>query len=169
MTKPYPKSKQLKKEEDDDKPSKLGVSSDDLARCVLHWWRRYYPGCSLAVEVGLGDGSRRRADAILLRYRRGPIGFELKTSRSDWLRELAEPKKHKPLLDLAGQLFFVSPNGVILEHEIPDGTGLYWANPLSGGLKLKAKADRRSPSPITWEQAAKLANGVLRAVERGIT
>jgi len=166
----YSKSQQVgsaAKDKTSEHVPKAKVRPTDLLRGILHHYRKVKMfDAYMALEIGLDDG--RRVDAMLLRYSRGPVAFEVKVKRSDWLNELKDPTKHQTAKDLAGQLYFVAPPGVIQEGELPPGTGLYEVKPFTNRVKLVKEADRKSPTPVDWELAARIAAGALRAAEAGV-
>ena len=170
MGNPYPKSKQAKRAEKvDDAPPKSVVSADHIAQAlVAHFRKSPQTGyCVAAAEVGLDSG--RRVDLLLLRFSKPPIAFEIKVNRADWLAELRQPEKHLDALHFAGQLYIAAPPGTVEAHELPDGVGLYEVAALTRKAKCIVRANRNSPEPIDWWSASRIANGILRAAERGIT
>lgn len=50
---------------------------------------------------------------------------ELKASRSDFQREIADPRKRKRALEMGTEFVFILPVGMVQPDEIPDGCGLY--------------------------------------------
>lgn len=166
----YSKEQQAGKQPKEERPErapKAKVQPADLLRGVLHHYRKAkMVEAYMALEIGLSDG--RRVDALLLRYSRGPVAFEVKVSRSDWLNELKDPTKHLTAKDLAGQLYFVAPPEIIQEGELPPGTGLYVVKPFTNRVKLVKEADRTAPTSVDWEMAARIAAGALRAAEKGV-
>jgi len=168
--KPYPKSRQTKKPPKDDAPPKVTVQADDIARALLAHFRAGPKGLGYSVpcaEVGLDSG--RRVDLVFLRFSKAPVAFEIKVSRADWLSEIRDPTKHLDALNFAGQLYVAAPPGVVQEHELPDGVGLYEVAAFTGKAKCVVRADRHSPEPVNWHVASRLVAGALRAAERGIT
>lgn len=167
----YSKQQQVGKEAKDpsegSKPTKAKVRPADLLRGILHYYRKQMGDCYMAVEIGLDQD--RRVDALLMRYFKDPIAFEVKLTRADWVTELKDPTKHVPARDLAGQLYFVAPAGIIDEEELPPGTGLFVVKPFTHQVKKIKAADKKSPTPIDWATAARIAAGALRAAEQGIT
>lgn len=67
--------------------------------------------------------------------------FEVKCSRSDWLREI-KPSTHKSERTrvLCDTFTVVAPLGVVREGELPDGWGLIQATLVEGAVKLRQKA-----------------------------
>lgn len=87
--------------------------------------RYQLPEWHLEHEVTLGG---RRLDVVAFnlwgarRYR--VVGFELKVSRGDWLRELADFQKSEEWTAVVDQFFVVAPGGVVRSDELPAGWGL---------------------------------------------
>lgn len=166
--KPYSKTHQTRKPPKDEAPPKVTVQADDIARALLVHFRKPPAGYAVAcAEVGLDSG--RRVDLVFLRYSKGPVAFEIKVNRADWLAETRDPIKHLDALNFAGQLYIAAPAGVVQEHELPDGVGLYEVAALTGKAKCVVVASKRPPEPLNWWMGARLVAGALRAVERGIT
>jgi hypothetical protein len=84
--------------------------------------RRYAPPeWCLENEITLGE---RRADWIAFSlWRHRLIGFEVKASRADWLRELTNYEKSLPATEAVDTFFVVAPKGVVVPSEIPAGSG----------------------------------------------
>lgn len=55
------------------------------------------------------------------------IGFEVKASRGDWLRELKQPEKAKAIQRYCDHWFIVAPEGVVKLDELLPHWGLYEA------------------------------------------
>lgn len=89
------------------------------------------PEWALFFEVGSGTGAsyRRSADALVMGCfpSRGLLlhGFEFKTSRSDWLRELKQPEKAEPVFQYCDRWWLVVDHkDVVHEGELPAPWGL---------------------------------------------
>lgn len=67
--------------------------------------------------------------------------FEVKVSRSDWLRELADLDKSAAAIDRGDTFTIVAPAGIVRLHELPDGWGLYEVSQLGGAITT-----RRAPA-----------------------
>ena len=52
------------------------------------------------------------------------IAYEIKVSRSDFRRELANPNKRKYTQKYVDQFYFAAPDGLLKPAEIPGGCGL---------------------------------------------
>ena len=78
---------------------------------------------------GTGWSCESRADAIAMHLwpSKGMelIGYEVKTSRSDWLRELKQPDKATPIKRFCDRWYLiVSDKNIVKEGELPDDWGL---------------------------------------------
>jgi hypothetical protein len=89
------------------------------------------PKYALFTEVGNGTGSSqtRRADAIAVAlwesYKMSIIGFEIKSSRADWLKELKTPEKSSEMIKYCNQWYVIANEGVVEDKELPDEWGWY--------------------------------------------
>ncbi len=105
-------------------------------------------------EVGDATGGRhsRWADAVSMGIwpSRGLdlSGFEVKVSRSDWLREKADPTKSAPVQRFMDRWWVaVSDEKIVQDGELPPTWGLMV---LQGGkLVTKVKAPDLTPEPVT--------------------
>lgn len=76
------------------------------------------------------------------------IGFEIKSYRGDWLRELKNPEKAEGLSRFCDEWWLVAEENVAKADEIPATWG--WACPAEKGLKvLKKPAPELKPKEIT--------------------
>lgn len=102
----------------------------------------------VAPETG---GGTRYADAIAVNlwHSRGHAihGFEVKVSRSDWLRELKAPEKAEPVFRYCDHWFIVAPRGVVKDGELPPTWGLLEVR--ASGLVAAKAAPKLKPQPIT--------------------
>jgi hypothetical protein len=103
-------------------------------------------------EVGDATGGRhsRWADAVSMACwpSRGLVvtGFELKASRSDWLREKKSPTKSSAIQKYCDRWVLVTAPGVLLDGELPET----WGHMELSGVRLvtKVKAPALSPEPL---------------------
>ena len=111
------------------------------------------PEWALFFEVGDATGVQhnRWADAVAMNLypSRGleVHGFEIKVSRSDWLRELKNPAKSAPVQRFCDRWWVVAPDGVILDGELPPTWGCYEAQ-ASGKLRQVVAAPKLEPDGI---------------------
>lgn len=103
-----------------------------LAYCQPEW--------AIFFEVGNGTGgnARRHADALALNMypSRGLAlhGFEIKISKNDWKRELADPQKAEEIAQYCDCWSLVTAPGIVGAGELPKGWGLI---ELRAGGKLR--------------------------------
>lgn len=82
------------------------------------------------------------------------IGHEVKVSRSDWLRELAEPEKGEAWSRWCDQFYVVAPRGVVRDaSELPAGWGLIVLPDLrldhqTPTPRISVRSKRRTPDPM---------------------
>lgn len=80
------------------------------------------------VRNGAGFNANRTLDAVVVDLwpSRGLTidGFEVKVSRSDWLRELGQPDKAEDACKLVDRFWVAAPRGVVLNGELPPTWGL---------------------------------------------
>jgi len=93
-------------------------------------------------ECKMGPQGSHRLDAwVMLRTWSPPtiIGYEVKVSRGDWLRD----NKWPVYATVCNLFYVVCANGVARPEEVPEGVGLIWVS--KGGKKLitKRKAARK--------------------------
>lgn len=74
-------------------------------------------------------------------------GFEVKSARSDWLRELADPKKSDTLMRYCTHWWLVCPKSVLQSlDEVPDTWGVLFET--DEGLRIGRKAPHlKNPAP----------------------
>jgi hypothetical protein len=125
--------------------------------------RRYDPRqWKIVTEITIMVLEReRRIDALAVPLRRhaGAIGFELKVARSDFLRELDDPRKHHAAMDFVNYFYFVTPPLLIKPGELPVDCGLIVADrPL--GTEL-VEAPRLTNKRRTWEDFAPVFKALL--------
>lgn len=72
--------------------------------------------------------------------------FEIKVTRSDWLRELKQPEKGADALRVADTMSVVALAGIVVRAEVPDGWGWYEVSDVDGRLRVRC---RLKPKPIT--------------------
>jgi hypothetical protein len=88
--------------------------------------------------------------------------FEVKISRSDFLRELQSPEKHKWCTESFHEFWFVAPKDVIQLAEIPAGIG--WLYPRGDRLCI-ARHPLRNPNPALTDA---LLAAFMRAAQKEI-
>jgi len=69
--------------------------------------------------------------------------FEIKVSRSDWLKELQQPLKNEDARKSNHEFWYLAPADVIKEEELPKDTG--WMKPHGQGLSIVRHPVRHTP------------------------
>lgn len=145
---------------------KVVLGAADLRRML----RARFPAeeYALLFEVpnGTGAQSNRYADAIAVSLwpSRGLtiMGFEIKVSRSDWTRELANPKKAEDIARFCDHWsLVVSDEKIVHPGELPAAWGLIVAR----GDKLKCLKEpaKLEPAPLTRVFVAAMCRAAQKA------
>ena len=136
--------------------------------------RHGHPGYSWAffAEVRCGTGwvgrgvrnpeQRIDAWAISLWPSRGvgPVAYEVKVSRADWLRELKQPRKREQAMALSQEFFVAAPAGVVRVDELPAGCGLIEVSP-DLTSRIVVAAPQRTVADPPWQFVAAIARRVV--------
>lgn len=114
-------------------------------------------GYALLTEVGNGTGSRctRHADALVMSLfpSRGLTlsGFELKQSRTDWLKELRDASKADAI---ARYCHFwnlvVSDLAIVKEGELPPTWGMWTLSPAGKLVCIQQAKPNEHQAPLDW-------------------
>jgi hypothetical protein len=119
------------------------TARDILAKLALrHADAVFVPECRNGPAAARGLGILD-AVAIARSWSKPRIyGYEIKVSRSDFLRD----EKWQTYLPMCNDLYFVCPRNLIQPNEVPEGVGLLWAGE---GTRLftKVRAPRRNIEP----------------------
>jgi hypothetical protein len=123
------------------------------------------PEFATLANVGTPSGTFADAVAINLWRSRGyeVVGFEVKSTRSDWLRELKDPKKAEGCAAFCHTFWIVANEGVVRTEELPLGWGLF--EPAGNALRSKQKAlplEHRRELTVPF-----MVNIIRRAIEKG--
>lgn len=104
------------------------------------------------VADGTGASQRRWADALAMNMypSRGLEihGFEIKVSRSDWLRELRCPEKSSNVQQFCDRWWIVAPKDIIKPGELPPTWGHYDVTP-AGAIRQMIAAPKLKAEPVT--------------------
>jgi hypothetical protein len=102
------------------------------------------------VKNAAGFAATRCLDAVAVSLYPGqgcPIsGFEVKVSRSDWLRELRDPSKAEAFAEHLDFLWLVAPLNVV-KDDLPPRWG--WLAPVGDGLRVQRQAEPLRPL-VKW-------------------
>ncbi len=152
---------------------KTGMKTHNAAARVLAALARRYkaPEFALFAQVGNGTGftGNRYADAMAMSLwpSRGLYlyGFEIKVSRSDWLRELRDPAKAEDVASYCDFWHVVVPSDEIVElAELPAPWGLLRVS--GRGVHQVRPAQPRTP-PADLDRP--LVAAILRRASEGMT
>jgi hypothetical protein len=123
------------------------------------------PEFAVLTNVQTPSGTFADAVAVNLWRSRGyeVVGFEVKSARSDWLREKKDPMKAEGCAAYCKTFWIVANEGVVKLEELPMGWGLLEA--YGNGLRAKQKA---APLAHMRELTVPfMVNMIRRAVEKG--
>lgn len=90
------------------------------------------------------------------------IAYEVKVSRGDFVRELANPAKREAAMAVSNQFYFAAPRALIATAEVPEGCGLVEVH--AGISKVVVPAPRREIPPPGWEFLAAVGRRGFRLV-----
>ena len=103
------------------------------------------------VANGTGANARRWIDVLVMAIwpSRGlqVIGIEIKVSKADWKRELADPKKADAIGKYCDLWWIATPPGIVDPETLPLNWGLMELGP--HGFKVIKKAPKLKPEPLT--------------------
>jgi hypothetical protein len=127
------------------------------------------------VRNAAGFDARRTLDAISMGLwpSRGLMlhGYELKCSRSDWVRELKDPAKAEQFLPMLDFFWIVTSKDVVREDELPENWGLLVAQKTglvqkvpAGALRDLTPVARKRPLPPGMDRS--FLASLLRAAVR---
>lgn len=114
------------------------------------------------ITVPAPDGDLR-LDGVELEWSYGNMwvhGFEIKVSRSDWLRD-AKYERYRKYCDT---LTVVCPKGMIGRDEIPGDIGLMWYDPDKNMLRYKRKPGYDTPDKDTSILKDRLLRSIVKSV-----
>jgi hypothetical protein len=130
------------------------------------------PEFALFEEVGdSGSSSGTYADAVAVNMwaSRGYAitGFEVKVSRSDWLRELKSPEKAEAVITRCDRWYLVAPDDVYKIDEVPISWGILSFK--NGKLRETRKPPQLDAKPITRAFVAQMFRRSHSREERDIS
>lgn len=136
--------------------------------------RARYPAPEWALIEEVADrtgGASNYADVLAMNLwqSRGHAlhGFEIKASRSDWLRELKKPAKAEAISKYCDFWWVVAPKGVVVERELPVSWGLLVAT--EARLTTAVNAPKLNAEPMTrafWASVMRRAHERLHDMAR---
>ncbi len=119
----------------------------------------------LATGTGYSAGEPSRLDAFHMgdTISKGlkRTAYEVKISRSDFLREIRDPRKRRAAMRVSNQFYFVTPVGMVKPEEIPLECGLMEC--MEGGhLTTTVEAPYRDGMPASWLFFAAVARRLVK-------
>lgn len=76
------------------------------------------------------------------------ISYEVKVSRTDFIREIRKPSKRIMAMRYSNEFYFAAPEGLLKASEMPDDCGLVEIAPDGVGVALRARY--RAGAAPTW-------------------
>lgn len=131
--------------------AKAKPTSTDIRKALLSTFAP--PSHRVFFEVSSDTGARvtRHIDAVAFGIWPSAgyeiIGIEIKVSRGDWLRELADPAKAQELMRFCSRWYLACPDGLVRPDELPRTWGMLTLK--DGALKRKVVGPVLAPQPIT--------------------
>ena len=134
---------------------------------ALHTGREWVSFPELRLGTGYGGKWEQRIDVFALScypsHGLQSVAYEVKVSRSDFLRELKEPEKRRAAMELSNLFYFAAPAGLIQPGELPADCGLVEYQ--GGKLRTTCKATFRDRDVPPWRFVASLARRIMIAQE----
>jgi len=93
------------------------------------------------------------------------IGHEVKSSRSDWLKELNDPAKSEAFLSYFNKFYIVASYGIVKVEEVRGSWGLMELAKNGKSLKIRKQADLFTPKPLTTRMQATWFRRIASSVE----
>lgn len=134
--------------------SKAKVTEADLIRLLQLRCPAREHALLRQVASGTGGAAKRYADVVTMNLwpSRGLAihGYEIKVSRSDWLRELKDPAKADEIASFCDAWWLlVADEEIVKPGELPAGWGLLVPNKAGTELRAVVQAGPLAPQPLT--------------------
>lgn len=153
------------------KPKEQKAFNTQTVKAALQ--KRYpYPGWALLEEVrdAAGYDATRSADALAMSLWKSRglelHGFEIKVSRSDWLREKGSPEKAESISRYCDRWWLVvSDESIVKDGEVPPAWGLLVLHRASGRIHLKTVKEAPQNPAVTPMSRTFLATILKRSMD----
>lgn len=126
--------------------------------------------CAEKVRNRAGFDATRTADFVAMDVwpSKGLLlhGHEVKVTRSDWLRELADPSKAEAFMRYLDRWWLVVPHMRVVRDDLPDQWGLMVRR--GAGLAVVHQAPALTPEPIPRTLLASLMRAVFLTPRRRV-
>lgn len=121
------------------------MNSSNIIACLKKHYHREEGAWLLIPElrtgVGWGKDAMRKIDLYAFRIWGGNrhikydrIAYEIKLSKTDFYKDIAEPIKQRPAIIMASQFYYVAPKGIIPIKSLPLDCGLIEIEEAERGL-----------------------------------
>lgn len=144
----------------------MAITSADIKKALLVHYAPPSHRVFFEVAADTGMKANRHIDALACgiwpSVGHEIAGIEIKVSRSDWKREMADPAKAQELMRFCNRWWLACPDGLITADEVPATWGILYLKE-GGGLRVKKQAPALTPDPITrgfMMAVVRQANGV---------
>lgn len=118
------------------------TAHDQYVQLAVQWLRRTLSagghGCQVALSECCSGWDGEQPDALGWRhagFQDGTVLVEVKVSRADFLADRNKPFRVDPALGMGVWRYYLCPEGLIQQAELPLGWGLLWVN---GRGRIKA-------------------------------
>ncbi|WP_199200454.1 MmcB family DNA repair protein [Alkalicaulis satelles] len=139
----------------------LQVIEDAYCRSDRYILLREFP-----LQPGERGHSKHRIDGLLVRTQTGRpdelTAIEVKVSRKDFERELADPEKRARAMRFANSFYFAVPAGLISGDEVPDDCGLFWTSKNAAPCIIKGAPLNLTPEPPSKDMIRDLVRAAHR-------
>jgi len=95
------------------------------------------------------------------------IAYEIKVSRSDFIKEKRDPEKRQPAMEVSDYFYFAAPRGLIAPMELPQGCGLLVVYD-SGRSEILERAPKLNPTRLDWCFVASLVRGITEMSKKDL-
>lgn len=140
---------------------KKHVTHPQLVRLAEQWLRRRYRCGIVLSEQSCASGET--PDVIGWKGSCRSVVIECKVSRADFFADQEKPFRKQPESGMGCERFYLVPQGLIKEHELPRGWGLLECKGREITVSVKRRQSQRTEIGLKWEMNLLLAS--LRRVE----
>lgn len=137
------------------------LTSAAIKRLIVERHEKMNGEWAIAFELADGTGYQRQgrymdvfAMGLWPSHKFHRIGYEVKISRADFLRELKDPAKRAWAVELTNEFWYVAPSKVIEPTELPPECGLLLVTGENGRLRTQRAAPQRPAPDLTMPQLA---------------
>lgn len=146
------------------------MTADKIIRVLMDYHKKY--SCLVFRELRRGVGYSYDRTIDLFTFETWPsrgfnrIAYEVKISRSDFVREIRDPSKRAGFRKFANEFYFATPPGLLSPGEIPSDTGLIEIS--ETGRRKIIISSPHIENPPDWGFLASLARRLVQQEDKGI-